>query len=140
MRLEIATLSTIWHHALIKKWQPPVHEYSLLVAEARRGNVLACVASDGAPLALGGAMVSNAHDPARLWLSVCPDIGRQLPQTCRHMVAIARATACLHPPGVVCVVRDDNVKGQRLAKLLGFERSEIVSGSLREWRLRPWAA
>jgi len=136
MRVERATMADLWRHCEAKAWQPSGHEYQLLVTEIVAERVWAAIASDGTPVAIGGAIGGDlGATMPRIWLSITPDIGARLPAAMRAMRRVLAAEAA--PSRVLaCSVRDDNPTGQRLARLLGFMATETAAGPLREWR-RP---
>ena len=129
MRLETTTMAHLWLHMLAKGWSPSPYEYGLLVAETIGGRVWAAVDAGGTPQVIGGVFAG------RCWLSFVPGAGRHLLRLVRIMddVRAREQRAGLTNP--ICVVRDDNPAGQRLARLLGFAPTTAATGSKRDWRI-----
>ncbi|WP_414462950.1 hypothetical protein [Hyphomicrobium sp. DY-1] len=85
---------------------------------------------DPAPFALvGGATWPSGELEA--WFVVRP--GGLAPPLLLALVRFARAMFGIRPPAM-CFVRPDNDQGERLAKLLGFVKSDVVLGDHHQWR------
>ena len=127
MQLAPADMSHVWLHALAKRWSPSPHEYALLVAETMAHRVWAAIDEEGTPLAIGGVV------SGRCWLSLVPGARRRMLPLVRLMDCARAREQRVGTPRPLCVVRDDNPAGQRLARLLGFAPTERAAGALREW-------
>lgn len=138
MQLRTATIADVWRYGVAANWSPPAHEYERLVAEAMAGRVWCGVAAGADPVALGGVLRTGADEPGTCWLMVAPGASRRILATTLLMRRVIRFEAPAFAAGLVCVVADGNERGQRLARALGFVRTEETVGALRNWRL-AWA-
>ncbi len=129
MHLAPADMSHVWLHALAKGWSPSPHEYKLLVAETMAHRVWAAIDEEGTPLAIGGVI------SGRCWLSLVPGARRRMLPLVRLMDRVRAREQRVGTTRPLCVVRDDNPAGQRLARLLGFTPTAHATGQLRDWRI-----
>lgn len=130
LRIVPATLEHMFQHLIAKNCPLPEPEYRALIAEVVDGSVMAAIDDGGNPVALGGLLVPDAGGPVTAWFSVVPlSLRRSLVSLVRLLRVVLQRT-----DDAAAYVRDDNPAGQRLARALGFERTETMAGSLRQWR------
>lgn len=133
MQLRRAQVADVWSYAIAANWSPQAHEYRLLVQEAVSGRVW-CGVADGVPLVLGGVLPVGDGLPAYCWMMASPAAAASMTPLALMMRRVIREEAPSHA-GVVCAVRDDNDKGARLARALGFAPTDETCGMRRNWRL-----
>jgi len=130
MRIERATLRQAWAHMLLKGWAPLPSEYQIVVSGVMGARVWVALDPEEAPIALGGVLPgADRTMPGMGWLSVLPGRGRDfLP------IALAMRRVIRMHPGLGCSIRDSNLVGVRLGRLLGFEPTQETFGEIRNWR------
>lgn len=136
MILMQADLGHLWQHLEAKTCPPTWHEYRLLVGEVLNGRAFAGLDDAGFPLALGGVFDAGDGGPGYPWLSVVPGgLGARLVPAWRHMRRVIGWAVGDYPQGLACCVDDDNGRGQRLARALGFRPGAGDIAGLRRWDL-----
>lgn len=133
MRTTLATIAHVWAHFLLKTQHPSEHEYRLILALVRDGEVVA-VMDRGEPIALGGAVLDDGCPERRVWLSIVPGIADRILPAALIGRRLIRDWARGHAGGLVTCVDDRNEEGKRLATLLGFAPTDVAGVDLRLWR------
>lgn len=119
-----ASLADVWAHCVQRDWRPTPTDYRRLLAETLAGRVHAGIEDDRV-LAIGGVFRPLEGQPGSCWLSVVPGLtARQVLTAALLMRSAIRAEA--DGRGLVCVVRDEQARGARLARALGFAKSRDI--------------
>jgi hypothetical protein len=121
-------------HLGAKNGTIPRSDYRLYVDEVSAGRVLAGL-RDGVPVVLGGVFVPDAGGPCTCWFSVVPGGLSQggLLQVVRETSGMLAACQPAAADGLAAYVRDGHASGERLARIVGFEPTEIALGDMRRW-------
>lgn len=115
----------------------PRRRYSALLAQVALSETYAVLAADGRPVAIAG-IAPLPGSAGEVWFGALREgLGADLLQVVRLTRDVLAARGGSYPGGIMCLVSDDNPRGQRLARLVGCVPQPFFLNGRREW---TWAS